>query len=242
MIPVFVNAGYRVIAPDFIGFGKSDKFVDPDSYSHDMHTMTLRLFLDHLNIQGMTLVCQDWGGLTGLSVVKDCPHYFSRLVIMNTGLPTGTEITIKKFYKGTPFLMWRSVAHFFGTWLPVRYVFQFALLKPEAKVLDAYCAPFPSSLFKGGPAKWPLLVPVTCCSNVATDMQATRDFLADKWKKSALVMFADRDAITRAEEKTFLKLLPAAVSKTVHDAGHFLQEDKGVEVASHIVSFINGKL
>lgn len=241
MIPVFVKASYRVIAPDFIGFGKSDKFTSPESYTHELHTMSLRLLLDYLNIRGLTLVCQDWGGLTGLSVVKDAPQYFSRLVMMNTGLPAGSEFSINTIDRVTPFLMWRSFAQLLGASLPVYHIFKSSLLKPHPAVLDGYNAPFPSPLYKGGAAKWPLLVPITSHSPVAADMQATRDFLSSKWKNPALIMFSDRDPITKGQEKTFKKLLPQALSKTVVGAGHFLQDDKGEEIASHIVSFINKK-
>ena len=89
MIPTFVKAGYRVIAPDFIGFGKSDKYTSMDNYNHEMHMATLRLLIEHLDLQNMTMVCQDWGGGTGLCVLKDIPERFSSVVIMNTGLPTG---------------------------------------------------------------------------------------------------------------------------------------------------------
>lgn len=242
MIPGLVQAGYRVIAPDFIGFGKSDKYTFPESYSHELHTQSLRLLLDYLNVSGLTLVCQDWGGLTGLSVVKDSPQFFSRLVIMNTGLPAGTEFSLNNIHRGMPFLMWRNFAQLLGTSLPVQRIFQTALLNPQPTVLDGYCAPFPSALYKAGAAKWPLLVPITSHSPVAADMQETRDFLAKKWTHPALIMFSDRDAITRGQEKTFQRLLPHALMKTVVGAGHFLQEDKGEELSAHIVSFINNKL
>ncbi|XP_068246514.1 haloalkane dehalogenase-like [Palaemon carinicauda] len=245
MIPVLVEAGYRVIAPDFIGFGKSDKYVDMENYSHNMHTMTLRLFLDHINIKGITLVCQDWGGLVGLSVVKDNPNVFTRLVIMNTGLPSGigfSNKSVEKLAKFTPFLLWRTFAELFGTSLPVYSLFKVVLLKPEPGVLEGYAAPFPSSVFKSGAAKWPLLVPLTSHDSVAADMKATRDYLASEWRKPALVMFSDKDPITRGQDQNFMGLLPHAVSKTIVGAGHFLQEDKGEELACHIVSFVDGKL
>lgn len=92
VVPVLVDAGYRVVVPDFIGFGKSDKYTDPSLYTHELHCLVLRKLLDHLRLTEVTLVCQDWGGLTGLSVVKDAPDIFSSLVIMNTGLPTGFDI------------------------------------------------------------------------------------------------------------------------------------------------------
>lgn len=242
MIPGLVKAGYRVIAPDFIGFGKSDKFIFPESYCHDLHTQTLRLLLDHLGVSGVTLVCQDWGGLTGLSVVKDSPHFFSRLVIMNTGLPAGSEFSISNISRVTPFLLWRSLVELLGTYLPVHYIFKTALLNPHPAVLDGYSAPFPTPLYKAGAARWPLLVPITSHTPVATDMQETRNFLAKKWKNPVLVMFSDRDPITKGQEKTFQRLLPHAITKTIIGAGHFLQEDKGEELSSHIISFISDKL
>ncbi|KAK7051122.1 hypothetical protein SK128_002883 [Halocaridina rubra] len=241
MIPVFVKAGYRVVAPDFIGFGKSDKYVSSDSYNHELHTMSIRLLLDYLNISSITLVCQDWGGLTGLSVVKDSPKFFSRLVIMNTGLPAGSEFSVNNISRVTPFLMWRSFANLLGTSLPVYNIFQRSLRNPHPTVLQGYNAPFPSSLYKGGAAKWPLLVPITSHSPVAPDMHATRKFLSNQWKNPALVMFSDRDPITKGQDKTFMKLMPHAIAKTVVGAGHFLQEDKGEEIASNIVDFIRKK-
>lgn len=242
MIHGLVKAGYRVIAPDFIGFGKSDKFIYPESYSHDLHTQTIRLLLDHLGVNDVTLVCQDWGGLTGLSVVKDSPHFFSRLVIMNTGLPAGSEFSISNISRVTPFLLWRSFAELLATSLPIHYLFKIALLNPHPSVLDGYSAPFPSSLYKAGAARWPLLVPITSHTPVATDMQETRNFLAKDWKNPVLIMFSDRDPITKGQEKTFQRLLPHAITKTVVGAGHFLQEDKGEELSSHIISFISDKL
>lgn len=241
MVPGLVKAGYRVVVPDFIGFGKSDKFTFMDSYSHDLHCMTLRLLLDHLRLRNITLVCQDWGGLTGLPVVRDCPHLFARLVIMNTGLPTGF-VKPSNFIKMLPFLIWRGIAQVFGTALPVGRIFTKALLKVHPDVVKGYEAPFPSALYKAGAAQWPLLVPITPNTSVAADMQATQDFLASEWKKPALVMFSDLDPITRGQEKVFLKLLPHANYKVVTGAKHFLQEDKGEELVTHIISFIGDKL
>ncbi|KAK3870837.1 hypothetical protein Pcinc_023974 [Petrolisthes cinctipes] len=240
MVPGLLKAGYRVIAPDFIGFGKSDKYTDMEQYTHEMHKMTLRLLLNHLKVGDVTLVCQDWGGLVGLSVVREMPHIFSRLVIMNTGLPDGTIDLGLSFL---PFLMWRSFARLFGTLLPVYDIFGKAFLNPDQAVLEAYAAPFPSREYKAGAAQWPLLVPIHPYNPVSCDMQATREFLAANWKeRPALIMFSDRDPITRGQEKMFLKLLPHASTKTVVGAQHFLQEDKGEELTTHIISFIEGKL
>ena len=240
MVPGLVKEGYRVVVPDFIGFGKSDKFTSPESYSHDLHCMTLRLLLDHLRLRDITLVCQDWGGLTGLPVVRDCPHLFSRLVIMNTGLPVGNKPA--SLSQVTPFLIWRGFAQLLGTSLPIGWIFNKALTNPHPDVVKGYEAPFPSALHKAGAARWPLLVPLTSNSLVASDMHSTRDFLAQGWQRPALVMFSDGDPITRGLEKVFLKLMPHACVKTVCGAKHFLQEDKGEELTAHIISFIGDKL
>lgn len=241
MIQRLVKSGFRVIAPDFIGFGKSDKFTFPEAYSHELHTQTLRLLLDYLGVNDVTLVCQDWGGLTGLSVVKDSPHLFSRLVIMNTGLPAGSELAISTITQITPFMAWRSFAELLGTSIPVYHIFKKALMNPYPAILDGYSAPFPSSLYKAGAARWPLLVPLNSHTPVAADMQATRNFLATEWKNPALLMFSTRDPITKGQEKTFQRLIPHAITKTIEGAGHFLQEDQGEEISSHIIGFINKK-
>ncbi|KAK4293300.1 hypothetical protein Pmani_033994 [Petrolisthes manimaculis] len=239
LVPGFLKSGYRVIAPDFIGFGKSDKYTDMEQYTHDMHKMTLRLLLEHLKVRQVTLVCQDWGGLVGLSVVREMSDIFSRLVIMNTGLPVGDDHRLS----GLPFLMWQSFVRLFGTLLPIYDIFGKSLLNPDKAVLEAYAAPFPSMAYKAGAAKWPLMVPIHTHNPVSCDMQDTRDFLAAHWKeRPALIMFSDSDIITRGLDKYFLKLLPHASTKTVVGARHFLQEDKGEELATHIISFIEGKL
>jgi len=104
MIPRFTGAGKRVVAPDFIGFGRSDKFTEITDYSFQLHYETIESFIEKLDLRGITLVCQDWGGLIGLTVVAHHPEHFSRLVVMNTGLPTGEE----KMTDG--FIAWRAFA------------------------------------------------------------------------------------------------------------------------------------
>jgi len=253
MIPGLVNAGYRVIVPDFIGFGKSDKYTNPDNYTHEMHCFVLRKLLDHLNISKMTLVCQDWGGLIGLTTVKDVPHMFSNLVIMNTGLPApimdfnddngdpviGPPSTMTKLQQVLPFILWRSVVQLFGTNLPIERVFGFALKKNnvDPAVVAAYAAPFPSRLYKGGAARWPLLVPMLKADPVTAHLEGARNCLRT-WKKPVLVMFSDSDPVTRGSEKLFLNLAPHAKQVVVEGAGHFLQETHGELLADNIVRFL----
>merc|ERR1719320_1347524 len=245
MVPGFVSAGFRVIVPDFIGFGKSDKFTSIESYTHEMHTMTLRLLIEELGLENITVVCQDWGGLTGLAVVKDMPQRFSRIVVMNTGLPVGlTKDVIEEtwnngelidlVHRSFAFLIWQASVKLIGNYLPVEFLFNKIVGFPK-EVAEAYSMPFPSVLYKAGAAKWPLLV---LSETVNSSMQETRDFIK-KWKKPALVMFSDGDPITRGEEKFFLRSIPHAQHELVTEAGHFLQEEKGEELAENIIRFMS---
>lgn len=257
MVPVLVSAGYRVVVPDFIGFGKSDKYTDPANYSHELQTMVVRKLLDHIKVKSdITLVCQDWGGLTGLSVVKDVPHMFSALVIMNTGLPApildfsdddaganGVKPPfMTKFSQLLPFMLWQSSVHLLGTNLPIGRLFSTFLGKDgvEPDVVAAYAAPFPSRLYRGGAAKWPTLVPAFKDDPVTAHMQAARNCLRT-WKKPALVMFSDSDPVTRGSEQLFLNLIPHARYKQVEGPGHFLQETHGVLLAENVVNFMKAQ-
>jgi len=254
MVPILTEAGYRVIVPDFIGFGKSDKYTNPDNYNHEMHCMTLRKLLDHLDVKDITLVCQDWGGLTGLSVVKDAPDRFSNLVIMNTGLPSpildlsddmGGEksVSISKKIQGfLPFILWRSCVMLIGTNLPVNRLFgrMFQRHGVEQSVIDAYNAPFPSRLFKAGAARWPLLVPMWKDDPVTAHMEAARNCLKT-WRKPVLVMFGDSDPITRTAEPLFLNIVPHHKRVVVEGAGHFLQETHGEFLSKNIIQFLSEK-
>jgi len=241
MVPVLVAAGYRVIVPDFIGFGKSDKYTNPENYTHELHTMMIRKLLDHLDVSKIILVCQDWGGLTGLSVVKDVPDKFSHLVIMNTGLPSGETLSmgdLPKIQKLLPFVLWRSCVTLFGIHLPVgKLMGSFFLKVKDPAISAAYNAPYPSSLYKGGCARWPLLVPLFKDEPVASHMRAAQDCLK-QWKKPALVMFSDRDPVTRGQDKAFLGWLPHAKTETVKGAGHFLQETHGELLANNLIKFV----
>lgn len=246
MVPGLVSAGYRVIVPDFVGFGKSDKYVDLENYNHEFHMMCIRQLLEELNVMGrITLVCQDWGGLVGLSLVKDSPDIFSNLVIMNTGLPIGGEHESlfaqpsRALSKILPFLLWRSVVSFFGTSLSLEFLFKHVVRFPP-NVVKAYTAPFPNQMYKGGVAKWPLLVPLFSDDPVAQHMVEARNCLKI-WTKPALVMFGTKDPITRGQDKLFCELMPHAKVVPVEGASHFLQETHGVQLAENIVNFIENK-
>jgi len=248
----------RVIAPDFIGFGRSDKYTSSSSYSHELHTASLRHLIVTLDLKNVTLVVQDWGGLTGLSLLKDPAIHprIARLVIMNTGLP-GSQFTastpLQYLYQSAmlfihvgfyTFFLWRSFVMLVGKSLPVGRILQLATRpRISSEVREYYDAPFHCRDAKAGAAKWPLLVPVFPFMHLTEDMKATRAFLT-QWTKPALVMFSDADPITRGHDQFFLKTIPTSAQAppvTISDAGHFLQEDKGEEIAKHIVAFVQKK-
>jgi haloalkane dehalogenase len=231
-----MSGKHRVIAMDFIGFGRSDKFTDREAYTFRMHLDTLTGFITALDLRRITVVVQDWGGLLGLATVAHMPERFARLVIMNTGLPTGKEKASEAF------LAWRSYAETHPD-MQIGQSMLGGMAHPEkiaAEVLAAYEAPFPDLTYKAGAAAWPLLVPISPDSPVSPEMRHAREVLS-QWDKPALVMFSDKDPITGGGEKFFRSLIPTAKEQpeiTITDAGHFLQEEKGEEISEHILDFI----
>jgi len=236
MIPLLAQK-HRAIAPDFIGFGRSDKYTELSEYTYEMHRDTILKFIDALKLEKITLVVQDWGGLIGLRVATMVPEKISRLVIMNTGLPSGggglTEAFMnwRRFVENTPDL-------------PVGIIIRNSTVlgkNIDPAILAAYEAPFPDARYKAGARAWPLMVPLRTDDPAAAEMKKAKDELA-KWQKPALVMFSDKDPITRGGDLFFRALIPSAKDQpeiTIRDAGHFLQEDKGEEIAAHIIDFIS---
>jgi haloalkane dehalogenase len=233
MIPQLAEHG-RVVAVDLVGFGRSDKPVGKDNYTYALHHDALTDFIKKLDLARVTLVCQDWGGLLGLPIATEMPDRFARLVIMNTGLP------ISGRSPSPGFSAWRAFAER-ATDMDIGRVLQGATvsdLSPE--VLAAYNAPFPDVTYKDGAHKFPLLVPITEDAEALPHMRKAAEALKS-WNKPALVMFSDKDPVTAGGDRFFRQLIPTAADEpeiTIHDAGHFLQEDKGHEIAGHIVEFI----
>lgn len=239
MIPI-LSTKHRVIAMDFVGFGRSDKFTERNEYSFQMHKDTLASFVNALALDKVTLVVQDWGGLIGLALASEMPERFARLVIMNTGLPTAEEPIDEN--KANAFLTWRQFAESTPD-LPVGQVIRMATQLGDRiaqEVIAGYEAPFPDASYKAGAAVWPLLVPLSPKDPGAAEMLRAREALS-KWNKPALIMFSDGDPITRGGDEFFRKLIPGAKNQpeiVIRGAGHFLQEDKGEEIAQHILDFV----
>lgn len=233
MIPVLAPH-VRTIAPDFIGFGRSDKLTNIEDYSFDLHCNTLINFIEKLDLENITLIVHDWGGLVGLPVATRISDRIARLVIFNTFLPNGTEEPTRAFKA------WRRMVERSAPDLPIGQVMEQSLLNPTPEVIAAYEAPFPTAEYKAGTVAWPLMVPLTTDDPVASEMQKARDILA-KWTKPAQVIFATDDPILGSAAPFFHHLIPTAKEQpeiSIDSGGHFLQDAKGTELAQHVLDFI----
>ncbi len=237
MIPPIVEAGLRAIAPDLIGFGKSDKPAEQGEYSYERHVAWMRGFLESLDLRNITLVCQDWGSLIGQRLAAENEERFDRIVLANGGLPTGDQ------NMPMAFRVWRAFARF-SPWFPIGRLIQVGTvseLPPE--VVAAYDAPFPDSSYKAGARAFPRLVPTTPDDPAAPANRAAWDVFRN-WQKPFLTSFSDGDPITRGLDKVFVKRVPGAKNQphtTIEGAGHFLQEEKGPEFAKVIIDFLKSQ-
>ena len=236
MIPIVTAAGYRVIAPDLIGFGKSDKPSKRTDYTYQRHVDWVRSLLRQLGLKDMTLVCQDWGGLIGLRLVGEHPDWFARVVAANTMLPTGDH------HPGEAFLKWQAFSQktpVFGT----GFIVMGGCATPMApEVIAAYDAPFPDESYKEGARQFPLLVPVTPEDPAAPANRAAWEVLM-KFDKPFLCAFSDKDPITAKAAPVLQKLIPGCAGQphtTIENGGHFLQEDQGEKLAQVVVDFLRG--
>ena len=234
MIPGLVAAGYRCIAPDLIGFGKSDKLAQRDDYSYKFHVDNMNGFFRALDLKNVTLFCQDWGSLIGIRVVIDNLELFQRLIVGNGGLPTGEHEMPDAFMAWLDFS--QNVEDF-----PVGGIVQGGCATPlSAEVVAAYDAPFPSDEYKACVRMFPVLVPITPDDPESVTNKKGWEIL-QQWDGKVLALFSDKDPITRGGEKPFQKLLPGAKDQPheiIEGGGHFLQEDKGEIIAEKVVHWL----
>jgi haloalkane dehalogenase len=235
VVPVLAAAGHRVVAPDLVGFGRSDKPAARADHTYARHVEWLRAALfDRLDLRHVTLVCQDWGGLLGLRLVAEHPGRFRRVVIANTGLPTGDEPSSEAF------LRWQRFSQEAPD-LPIGGIVAggtVADLPPD--VVAAYDAPFPDTGYKEGARQLPALVP-TVPDDPASEANRRAWGVLATFEQPFLCAFSDGDPITRGADRRFLSTVPGAAGQphvTIEGAGHFLQEDKGEELAAVVADFI----
>ncbi len=226
---------YRCIAPDLFGFGRSDKPSEISDHTFDFHYDSLNAFIKALDLQDITIIVQDWGGILGIPLAIENEDRIKRMVIMNTGLATG-DIDL-----GDGFKQWQAFAKKIGMRMESgTIVKQSAVREISDEVIAAYNAPFPERSLRAGPAAMPLIVPSTVDMPGAAKHRAARERLKT-WEKPTLVLFSDKDPVTSAAGPFFRKLIPAAQQNpeaVIKDAGHFLQEEAGAEIADHIRAFI----
>jgi haloalkane dehalogenase len=234
MIPVLTAAGHRAVAPDLVGFGRSDKPAHREDYTYQRHVDWMHATVDALDLHDITLVCQDWGGLIGLRLVADMPDRFARVVAANTFLPTGDHDP------GPTFHAWRRYSQETPRFHVGGIVKGGCVRKLSADVIAAYDAPFPDDSYTAGARQFPVLVPVTRDDPAAAPNRAAWDVL-HRWDRPFLCAFSDSDPITAGADRVFRKLIPGAEGQphtVIENAGHFLQEDQGERLAAVVVDFL----
>ena len=234
MIPVLTRAGLRAVAIDLIGFGRSDKPTRREDYTYQAHVDWTWAAIEAIGLTDITLVCQDWGGLIGLRLVGEHPERFARVVAANTVLPTGD------LDPGEAFLAWRQFSQESPDFPVGKIIGGACVGKLAPEVAAAYDAPFPDESFKAGARHFPMLVPTRPDDPASAANRAAWEVLRT-FDKPFLCAFSDSDPITRAAEPLLRKQIPGAEGQThvtITEAGHFLQEDKGVELAEAVVQFV----
>ncbi len=234
MIPPLAAAKLRVVAPDLIGFGRSDKPAARSDYSYAGHVGWMRRFIEALDLTDISLFCQDWGSLIGLRVAAENESRFARIALGNGGLPTGDQPMPAAFRH------WQRFARY-SPWFPIGRIVQQGTVKvlSDAEV-TAYDAPFPGARYKAAARAFPLLVP-TSPDDPASEANRAAWSVFERWEKPFMTMFSNRDPITRGGEKAWQDRVPGARGVehvTIRDAGHFLQEDKGPELAEALLRFV----
>lgn len=235
MMPTLSKEG-RVVVPDFVGFGRSDKYTEVDEYSFDQHYDSLVTFVETLDLEGVTLICQDWGSLLGLPyAVSDAPERFDRIVATNALLADG-EVELEDTWYAFRDMVVETDEFDIGGLIAN------ACERPLSPgVQSSYDAPFPDEESKAGAYAWPPMVPQNPEMPGADRHAQLREDLTD-WEKPFFSIFSDADPITRKYRDLFRDLVPGAEDEPdvwIENAGHFVQEDAGAELAEHVVDFVH---
>jgi len=234
MIPVLTGAGLRAVAPDLVGFGRSDKPTARDDYTYQRHVDWMHGFLRTADVTGVTLVAQDWGGLIGLRLVAEQPDRFARVVAANTFLPTGDR------HPGDAFLAWQRFSQETPDFPVGRIVNGGCTTDLADEVIAGYDAPFPDDTYKAGARQFPMLVPTSPDDPAAPANRAAWEVLG-RWTRPFLCAFSDRDPITGGADRALREQIPGCEGQphtTIEGGGHFLQEDRGPELARVVVDFV----
>lgn len=234
-IPRLAGQGHRVLAPDLIGFGRSDKLARRQDYSYERHVAWMSDWLTQHDLHDITLFCQDWGGLIGLRLVAAFPERFARVIVANTGLPIGGGIT-------EGFAAWLNFSQNVPRFPAGMIVNGGCQRHLTAGEIAAYDAPYPDESYKEGARIFPALVPVTPDHGSVAENKAAWEILS-RFDKPLLTAFGAEDAITRGGEKPFIERVPGARGqphRIIEGAGHFLQEDAAPELSDLIDGFIRG--
>ena len=265
MIPRFVSAGHRVVAPDLVGFGRSDKPTRPEDYTYARHVGWMRSLIETIDLQDITLVCQDWGGLIGLRLVAELPGRFARVVAANTALSDGSGVpddagpAMRALYESLPVLTMPEILEKFHTneGAPgFLYWMKYCAEVPELRIRDimgnansaplpddvlaAYEAPFPDQRYMAGARAFPTLVPIFPDDPAIPDNRRAWEVLR-RFDKPFLTAFSDGDPVTRGREKRLQEEIPGTRGQkhvAIRGAGHFLQEEKGEQLADVVNQFI----
>jgi len=234
MIPILTAGGLRAVAPDLVGFGKSDKPADIADYSYQKHVDWTWSWLQAQELEGITLVCQDWGSLIGLRLVAEHSELFKRVVVANGGLPTGDNEMPREF------TVWQRYSQRSAD-LPIgRVIQQGTVTELSEETLQVYEAPYPDASYKAGARIFPSLVPTTPDDPAAPANRAAWEALS-QFEKPFLTAFSDGDPITARGDLLFRRYVPGTKGQphtTIKGAGHFLQEDQGEVFANVILDFV----
>ena len=229
-----LKAKHRVVAPDLVGFGRSDKPAEKTDYSYEKHVAWMSAWLLALDLRDITLFCQDWGGLIGLRLVAAFPERFARVIVANTGMPTGSGMT-------EGFKTWLTMSQTIPEFPAGMIVNMGSLRELSPDEIAAYDAPYPDETYKSGARIFPTFVPVTPEHPSVEENKAAWAVL-ERFEKPFLTAFSDGDPVSKGGDRPFQERVPGAKGQPhtiIEGGGHFLQEDRPAEIAALIDRFIS---